>query len=129
MNISVTAGETARGATKPPAAGPVPFEVEELGARLGAEIHGLDLKQGMDPATRWLQVDLDKVPASPGTVLGEPGQATALLTSLLLRGAVGAAAEMLGASRRCLDMAVGYAKVRDVPAEKMAEVYAAAQQV
>jgi taurine dioxygenase len=28
-----------------------PFEVERLGARLGAEIHGLDLKNGMDPAT------------------------------------------------------------------------------
>ena len=69
--------------------------------------------QGMDLATRWLQVDLDKVPASPGTVLGAPGQATELLTSLLRRGAVGAAAEMLGASRRCLDMAVGYAKVRE----------------
>src|SRR5207237_97830 len=32
---------------------------------------------------------------------------------LLRRGAVGAAAEMLGAARRCLDMAVGYAKVRE----------------
>ena len=28
-----------------------PFEVERLGARLGAEIHGLDLKNGMDAAT------------------------------------------------------------------------------
>ena len=28
-----------------------PFEVERLGAKLGAEIHGLDLKNGMDPAT------------------------------------------------------------------------------
>src|SRR5215471_6786483 len=69
--------------------------------------------QGMDPATRWFQIDLNKVLATPGTVLGEPGQATALLTSLLHRGAVGAAAEMLGVSRRCLDMAVGYAKVRE----------------
>jgi len=31
----------------------------------------------------------------------------------LQRGAVGAAAEMLGAARRCLDMAVEYAKVRE----------------
>src|SRR5262249_58026758 len=31
----------------------------------------------------------------------------------LHRGAVGAAAEMLGAARRCLDMAVSYAKVRE----------------
>ena len=32
---------------------------------------------------------------------------------LLRRGAVGAAAEMLGAARRCLEMAVDYAKVRE----------------
>ena len=32
-------------------AGSAPFEVERLGARLGAEIHGLDLKQGLDPET------------------------------------------------------------------------------
>jgi taurine dioxygenase len=45
MNINV--------ATERPAATPgnAPFEVERLGARLGAEIHGLDLKQGLDPAT------------------------------------------------------------------------------
>jgi alkylation response protein AidB-like acyl-CoA dehydrogenase len=35
------------------------------------------------------------------------------LDFLLARGAVGAAAEMLGAARRCLDMAVDYAKVRE----------------
>ena len=28
-------------------AGSAPFEVERMGARLGAEIHGLDLKQGL----------------------------------------------------------------------------------
>ena len=48
MNINVsdisaqTAGEAAAGA---------PFRVERLGARLGAQIHGLDLKQDMSPAT------------------------------------------------------------------------------
>src|SRR5438309_1687709 len=47
------------------------------------------------------------------TVLAAPGQAASLLGDLLRRGAVGAAAEMLGAARRCLDMAVGYAKVRE----------------
>jgi alkylation response protein AidB-like acyl-CoA dehydrogenase len=69
--------------------------------------------QGMDLATRWVQVDLDRVPAAADAVLGAPGQAAPLLTTLLRRGAVGAAAEMLGAARRCLDMAVGYAKVRE----------------
>ena len=47
MNINVsdisgqTAGEAEAGA---------PFRVERLGARLGAQIHGLDLKQAMSPA-------------------------------------------------------------------------------
>jgi taurine dioxygenase len=42
MNINVSAdGLTLKTTT--------PFEVERIGTRLGAEIHGLDLKQGLDP--------------------------------------------------------------------------------
>ena len=44
MNINVAT-------ERPSSSGPYPFEVERLAARLGAEIHGLDLKQGLDPAT------------------------------------------------------------------------------
>jgi alkylation response protein AidB-like acyl-CoA dehydrogenase len=69
--------------------------------------------QGMDLATRWVHLELDTVPVAGDAVLGAPGQAGSLLSGLLRRGAVGAAAEMLGAARRCLDMAVGYAKVRE----------------
>ena len=69
--------------------------------------------QGMDLATRWVHIDLDKVPVATDALLGAPGGASALLTGLLRRGAVGAAAEMLGAARLCHDMAVGYAKVRE----------------
>ena len=69
--------------------------------------------QGMDLATRWVHLEMDKVPVAPDAVLGAPGQAAPLIGELLRRGAVGAAAEMLGAARRCLDMAVGYAKVRE----------------
>ena len=68
---------------------------------------------GMDLATRWVKVELDGVPASADAVLGAPGQARPLLERLLRVGAVGAAAEMLGAARRCLDMSVEYAKVRE----------------
>ena len=68
---------------------------------------------GMDLATRWLKVELQGVPVAAGGVLGPPGQARPLLERLLRLGAVGAAAEMLGAARRCLDMAVEYAKVRE----------------
>jgi alkylation response protein AidB-like acyl-CoA dehydrogenase len=69
--------------------------------------------QTMDPGTRWTNLTLDKVPARSDAVLGRAGGAATLLAGLLRRGAVGAAAEMLGAARRCLDMAVDYAKVRE----------------
>src|SRR5437763_1536980 len=67
----------------------------------------------MDLATRLVDVTLDRAPVAADALLGGPGQAGPLLAALLRRGAVGAAAEMLGAARRCLDMAVGYAKVRE----------------
>src|SRR5947208_430164 len=67
----------------------------------------------MDLATRLASVRLDTVPVAGDAVLGSPGQAGPLLASLLRRAALGAAAEMLGAARRCLDMAVAYAKVRE----------------
>jgi alkylation response protein AidB-like acyl-CoA dehydrogenase len=68
---------------------------------------------GMDLATRWVNLTLDGVPVASDGVLGAPGQGQAHLDAILRMGAVGAAAEMLGAARRCLDMAVEYAKVRE----------------
>jgi alkylation response protein AidB-like acyl-CoA dehydrogenase len=68
---------------------------------------------GMDLATRWVNLTLDGVQVAGDAVLGDAGNGEALLHGLLRRGAVGAAAEMLGAARRCLDMAVEYAKVRE----------------
>src|SRR5215470_11181926 len=53
------------------------------------------------------------VGVGPDAVLGAPGNGERLLTELLRRAAVAASAEMLGAARRCLDMSVGYAKVRE----------------
>jgi alkylation response protein AidB-like acyl-CoA dehydrogenase len=67
----------------------------------------------MDPSARWVTLTLDGVPVGGDAVVGAPGNAGPLLQSLLRRGAVGAAAEMLGAARRCLDMSVAYAKVRE----------------
>jgi alkylation response protein AidB-like acyl-CoA dehydrogenase len=69
--------------------------------------------QSMDPGLRLAHLTLDRVPVGADAALGTPGSAAGLLSGLLRRGAVGAAAEMLGAARRCLDMAVGYAKVRE----------------
>jgi len=67
----------------------------------------------MDPGMRWSTVTLDGVLVSREAELGESGAAVPLLGDLLRRGAVGAAAMMLGAARRCLEMSVEYAKVRE----------------
>jgi alkylation response protein AidB-like acyl-CoA dehydrogenase len=67
----------------------------------------------MDPSAHWVTLALDGVPVAGDAVVGTPGDAGPLLEDLLRRGAVGAAAEMLGTARRCLDMSVSYAKVRE----------------
>jgi alkylation response protein AidB-like acyl-CoA dehydrogenase len=67
----------------------------------------------MDPGMRWSTVGLDGVPVGADARVGAPGTAAALLHDLLRWGAVGAAAAMLGAARRCLDLSVEYAKVRE----------------
>jgi alkylation response protein AidB-like acyl-CoA dehydrogenase len=68
---------------------------------------------GIDLGTRWSEMRLTGVAIGADDVVGKPGTAGPLLEALLRRAAVCAAAEMLGAARRCLDMAVGYAKVRE----------------
>jgi taurine dioxygenase len=45
MNVNVTAPAAE------PSARSAPFQVERIGRHLGAEIHGLDLKKGLDPET------------------------------------------------------------------------------
>ena len=80
-----------------------------------AGTEGLDVSPvpAMDPGMRWSTVRLDGVQVGPDARLGETGAGAGLLDGLLRRGAVGAAAVMLGAARRCLDMSVAYAKVRE----------------
>ena len=65
---------------------------------------------GIDLTTRWSEIRLD---GAAGEMMGAAGGAGPVLEGLLRRAAVGASAEMLGAARRCLDMSVGYAKVRE----------------
>jgi alkylation response protein AidB-like acyl-CoA dehydrogenase len=76
---------------------------------------GVSLKPmvGVDLANRWSEIRLDGVAVKADALVGQPGAAGALLDSLLRRAAVMASAEMLGAARRCLDMSVDYAKVRE----------------
>src|SRR5262245_4835855 len=80
-----------------------------------ADAPGLELTpmSGIDLATRWVSLRLESVSVPASAIVGQPGHALPLLEDLLRRGAVMAAAEMLGAARRCLDMSVGYAKVRE----------------
>ena len=63
----------------------------------------------MDPGLRLSTVTLEGAAVATEARLPSGGA----LDFLLQRGAIGAAAEMLGAARRCLDMAVDYAKVRE----------------
>jgi len=67
------------------------------------------LLTSMDPGLRLSTVTLDGATVAAEGRLPSGGA----LDFLLQRGAVGASAEMLGAARRCLDMAVDYAKVRE----------------
>jgi alkylation response protein AidB-like acyl-CoA dehydrogenase len=68
---------------------------------------------GIDLAARWSELQLSGVAMKADAVVGQPGGAGSLLEALLRRAAVCSSAEMLGAARRCLDMSVDYAKVRE----------------
>jgi alkylation response protein AidB-like acyl-CoA dehydrogenase len=68
---------------------------------------------GIDLASRWSEMRLKDVTVKADAVVGRPGTAGPLLEALLRRAAVCASAEMLGAARRCLDLSVEYAKVRE----------------
>jgi alkylation response protein AidB-like acyl-CoA dehydrogenase len=70
-------------------------------------------RPGMDLALRQATVVLDGVTLGAEAQLGAADAGTPLLEALVRRAAVGAAAEMLGAARRCLEMSVEYAKVRE----------------
>ena len=68
---------------------------------------------GIDLGSRWSEMRLDKVAVGVDAILGRPGAAGPVVEALLRRAAVMSSAEMLGAARRCLDMSVEYAKVRE----------------
>src|SRR5215470_18774654 len=68
---------------------------------------------GIDLSNRWSEMTLAKATVKAEATVGQPGRAGSLLEALLRQAAVCASAEMLGAARRCLDMSVDYAKVRE----------------
>jgi alkylation response protein AidB-like acyl-CoA dehydrogenase len=66
----------------------------------------------MDHTNRTSTVTLSDVLAPIDAVIGDVDHGWAIVGPVLQRAAVGASAEMLGAARRCMDMSVEYAKVR-----------------
>jgi alkylation response protein AidB-like acyl-CoA dehydrogenase len=68
---------------------------------------------GIDGTGRWSTMSLEDAAVGVDGLVGAAGAAIPVLEALLRRAAVAASAEMLGAARRCLDMSVGYAKVRE----------------
>ena len=66
----------------------------------------------MDRTNRTSTLNLDGVRVGTDCVLGEVDRGWTVIGPVLERAAVAASAEMLGASRRCMDMSVEYAKVR-----------------
>jgi alkylation response protein AidB-like acyl-CoA dehydrogenase len=66
----------------------------------------------MDRTNPTATMTFKDVSVDAGAVIGEVDAGWSVISRVLDRAAVGAAAEMLGASRRCMDMSVEYAKVR-----------------
>jgi alkylation response protein AidB-like acyl-CoA dehydrogenase len=66
----------------------------------------------MDRTNRTSTVTFNGVTVGDDAVIGEVDHGWRVIGPVLERAAVCAAAEMLGASRRCMDMSVEYAKVR-----------------
>ncbi len=68
--------------------------------------------QEMDHTERSSTVTFDGVAVSADAVIGQVDRGWDVVAPTLQRAAIGAAAQMLGAARRCMDMSVEYAKVR-----------------
>lgn len=66
----------------------------------------------MDRTNRTSTVTFDQVAVGADDVIGAVDAGWAVIAPVLQRAAAGAAAEMLGASRRCMEMSVEYARVR-----------------
>ena len=67
---------------------------------------------GIDLTSRTATLTLEDVRVGRDAVIGRVDEGWEVLGPVLRRSAVGAAAEMLGAARRCLEMSVEYARVR-----------------
>ncbi len=66
----------------------------------------------MDHTSKTSTLTFDGVAVAADAVIGEVDRGWAVIGPTLQRAAIGASAEMLGAARRCMEMSVEYAKVR-----------------
>jgi alkylation response protein AidB-like acyl-CoA dehydrogenase len=83
------------------------FAVDARAAGLQQTLNG-----EMDHTSKTSTLVLDDVRVGADAVIGQVDRGWEVLGPTLQRAAVGASAEMLGASRRCMEMSVEYAKVR-----------------
>ena len=74
---------------------------------------GFEENVSLDLNEKVCSINFDDVRVPADTLIGEAGNAWPAVETTLRRAAVGAAAEMLGASRKSLEMSVEYAKVRE----------------
>jgi alkylation response protein AidB-like acyl-CoA dehydrogenase len=82
---------------------------------LERETPGLSLTPnvGVDLTSKTSTLVLDGVRAGREAIVGRPDEGWEVVRAALRRAAVGASAEMLGAARKCMEMSVEYAKVRE----------------
>ena len=75
---------------------------------------GLGVKplQTLDQTRRLYEVTFDGVQLTESRILGEAGQAWAVLETVLDKAAIGLSAEMVGGAQRMLDLSVAYSKER-----------------
>ena len=66
----------------------------------------------MDHTSKTSTLTFDGVAVAADAVIGEVDRGWVVIGPTLQRAAIGASAEMLGAARRCMEMSVEYAKVR-----------------
>jgi alkylation response protein AidB-like acyl-CoA dehydrogenase len=79
----------------------------------GAEGLSSEANNVIDQTSKVSTVTLENVRVGRDAVVGQVDGGWKILETVLRRAAVGAAAVMLGASRKCMDMSVEYAKVRE----------------
>lgn len=81
-------------------------------------------KTNIDLTNKAAEVRFDNVRVPEENVVGEIGHAWPVVKAVLQKAAVGASAEMLGCARKCLEMSVEYAKVREAFEQKIGQFQA-----